>query len=280
MSKRYSFSRLTSFRHCPMSYYLENVATPPVEELENSYAQYGTFIHKLIEGWGKNEIPDFALAEEYMEGYDDAVTMPFPPFPKGLGAKYYEAGLSYFQNFHGFGDEYEILSVEEKFVINVCGYEVSGIADLILRNKETSEIVVIDHKSKSMATMKKDLPVYRNQLYIYAMAVYEKYGVYPSKLIFNLFREEGQFVEEEFSIEGLEETKKWIVETIHDIEESEIFNDWPGPTDFYSDKKSKRNSCTYFCSQICGVNSSCKVYEEMQKKLAAEYYAEQERENQ
>ena len=98
----------------------------------------------------------FELSDEYVKRYDNAVVHSFPPFPKGMPQKYYDAGKKYFDGFDGFGEKYEILTVEEKFEINIAGYLFVGIADLVLRDKETKEIIVIDHKSKSINSMKKE----------------------------------------------------------------------------------------------------------------------------
>lgn len=56
---------------------------------------------------------------------------PFPPFPKGMAEKYYLAGKEYFASFAGFGDNYEVLSAEEKFELNIGGNLFVGIADLV-----------------------------------------------------------------------------------------------------------------------------------------------------
>lgn len=97
--------------------YLDNA-----EQQGNGFADFGTLCHELLEGWAKGDIPIFALAEEYENRFDSVVTSPFPPFPKGLPQKYYEQGLEYFDLFDGFGEDYEILEVEDKFVIDIEGY--------------------------------------------------------------------------------------------------------------------------------------------------------------
>ena len=51
----------------------------------------------------------------------------------------------------------EILSVEERFELDIRGNPFVGIADLVLRDKRDGGIIVIDHKSKSMQSMKKEL---------------------------------------------------------------------------------------------------------------------------
>lgn len=151
---KWSFSKLEAFHHCGMMFKL--IYLDHAEKEGNGFSDYGTFCHKLLEEWAKGQIPDFALAEEYQERYDDEVVNAFPPFPRGMPQKYYDQGLQYFENFDFFGDDYEILTVEEKFEIEIDGYILVGIADLTLRNKKTGGIVVIDHKSKSKNSMKKE----------------------------------------------------------------------------------------------------------------------------
>lgn len=218
-----------------------------VHQDDNAFSQYGSYVHALLEKYGKGQLPDFALADEYEAHYDESVTVPWPPFPKGMPKKYYDQGLQYFQDFQGFGDQYEVLSVEKKFEINIGGYTVVGLADLILRDKETGDITVIDHKSKSAANMEKDLPTYRRQLYIYAAYVKEAFGKYPKYLKFNLFRE-NQWVTEEFDLSCYEETMQWVVDTIEAI----LFEaDWqPKPS-------------SYFCRYICGVFHECPLNKEI-----------------
>ena len=93
----------------------------------------------------------FELAEVYTAEYDEAVKEYFPPFPRGLAGRYYDEGLQYFKSFDGFGDNYDVLSVEDRFELDIRGNRFVGIADLILRDRNIGLITVIDHKSKSMA---------------------------------------------------------------------------------------------------------------------------------
>ena len=236
---KWSFSKLEAFHHCGMMFKL--VYLDHAEKEGNGFSDYGTFCHKLLEEWAKGQIPDFALAEEYQERYDNEVVNAFPPFPRGMPQKYYDQGLQYFENFDGFGDDYEILTVEEKFEIEIDGYILVGIADLTLRNKKTGGIVVIDHKSKSKNSMKQEYETFRMQLYTYAMFVKQKYGVYPEKLIFNMFREQN-FISEDFDMDMYNKTRQWIVDTIHEIE---ACRDWI------------ISSSSFFCRYVCSVFDSC-----------------------
>lgn len=189
----------------------------------------------------------FELADAYTAEYDEAVRHYFPPFPKGLAGTYYDEGLAYFIRFDGFGDQYEVLSVEERFEIDIGGNPFVGIADLILRNKETGGITVIDHKSKSMQSIKKSLHACTRQLYTYAAYVKQKYGVFPEMLRFNMFRYNA-FIDEPFSMENYEETVRWIRETIERIKAEK---DW------------QVSSSGYFCRFICSTRNSCPIGEEI-----------------
>ena len=202
----------------------------------------------------------FCLAEEWREGYDEAVTMPPPPFPKGMAEKYYIAAEQYFDAFDGFGDDWEVVSAEKKFVLRLGKYDVSGIADLVLRNKNTGELWVVDHKSKSMNSLRKELNLYRKQLYLYAMWCKEEFGAYPVKISFNMFKE-GCFVDEEFSLDALDETKKWFLDTIHQIEDIDALECW----------ETKVNS--YFCGNICSLALECADYQQLRQEELDRYYA-------
>ena len=240
---KWSFSKLSSYSSCPMMFklcYLDHI-----KDDGNAFSDYGTFVHSILEGWAKDEIPDFLMAEVYKEGYDDAVRHSFPPFPKGMGEKYYNAGLRYLESFDGFGEEWEVVSAEERFEINIGGYPFVGVSDLLLRHKKTGELWVIDHKSKSATSMNKELLTYRRQLYTYAAHVKEKYGVYPTKLSFNMFKE-GTFIDEPFDMDMFNDTMKWIVDTIESI---------------MSETNWKVNTNSYFCRFVCSAFDACPARE-------------------
>lgn len=256
---RYSFSKIESFRQCPMAFYLTYVENPDFDdEIPSYFSQYGSLMHSLLEEYYKGELPDFCLADEWRSRYDKAVTVPPPPFPAGFGEKNYASAVSYLDHFSGLPDGFEILSVEKKFVLDIEGYAVSGIADLVLRNKETGAISVIDHKTKSDASMKKDMQTYRKQLYLYAIWVHRDYGVWPESLAFNMVKS-GKMLEEKFDPAMIQETVEWILSGIHDIETADLFEDWA--TCIAPDEEKE----PYFCRWLCGSNASCDRYQEVRQ---------------
>ena len=189
----------------------------------------------------------FELAEAYEAEYDEAVKHYFPPFPKGMAGQYYDEGLQYFQSFDGFGDDKKILSVEDKFELDIRGNRFVGIADLVLQDKKTGDIIVIDHKSKSMNSMKKAQYENTRQLYTYAAYVKERFGEFPTLLQFNMFRY-GVNINEPFAMERYEETMDWIERTIAQIK---------------AEKEWKVSSSGYFCRFICSTRLHCPVGEEI-----------------
>lgn len=228
-----------------MAFKLQYIDKFPQEQ--NAYAEYGTHCHSLLERWAKSELMSFELADAYEAGYDEAVKHYFPPFPKGMAGQYYDEGLQYFQTFDGFGDDMEILSVEDKFELDIRGNRFVGIADLVLRDRNTGDITVIDHKSKSMNSMKKAQYENTRQLYTYAAYVKERFGVFPTLLQFNMFRY-GVNIDEPFSMDRYEDTMDWIERTIEQIR---------------AEKEWKVSSSGYFCRFICSTRLHCPVGEEI-----------------
>jgi len=257
---RWSFSKIASFEQCPMSFYLTYVSNPGMDDdLPGYFSQYGTLMHSILEQYYKDELPVFCLADEWRDRYEDEVTVAPPPFPKGFGEKNFDAAIEYLDNFSGLEEGWEVISVEKKFVIKIGGYNVSGIADLVIGNSENGDVVIIDHKTKSAASMKKEYQLYRKQLYLYAIWFKEEYGKYPAKLCFNMVKDKS-VIEEDFDPAMVEETKQWFIDNIKAIEECDMLEDW---TTCITDKEYADAKEAYFCKWICGVNPSCDRYQEV-----------------
>ena len=260
---RWSFSKLAAFLQCPMSFYLQYVENPGRDdELPGYFSQYGTLMHSILERYYKDETPVFCLADEWRERYDNEVTITPPPFPAGFGEKNYNAAVDYLENFEGLAPGWEVIAVEKKFVIDIEGYKVSGIADLVTGCPEDHEVVITDHKTKSKASMKKEYQLYRKQLYLYAIWLKEEYGDWPTKLRFNMVKDD-TYIEEDFDIDMVEETKKWFVDTIHKIEECDLFEAW---STCIADKDYEQGKELYFCKHICGVNPVCDRYQDCHRR--------------
>lgn len=248
---RWSFSKLAGYLQCPRNFYLTYVEAER-EPLENFFGQVGSWCHLLLESWAKNETPAFLLAEEFESGYDEHVTMAPPKFPPNLGQTSYDQCLAYFESFDGFGDEWEVVSVEEKFVIKYEGFNISGIADLVLRNRETGALRIVDHKTKSASSMSKEINLYRKQLYLYAHWCYERFGRWPMDICFNMLKTQEMIIEP-FSYDEHAIAMKWYVDTIRQILASDALEDW--------DCKINK----FFCQNLCDVCTDCLDWQEVKR---------------
>lgn len=259
---RWSFSKLAAFQQCPMSFYLTYVENPGSDdELPGYFSEYGSLMHSILEQYYKGDLPVFCLADEWRDRYESEVVVAPPPFPKGFGEKNYDAAVRYLENFSGLPEGFEVISVEKKFVIDIGGYPVSGIADLVIGSPATGEVIIIDHKTKSAASMKKEYQLYRKQLYLYAIWFREWTGKWPTLLRFNMVKD-GTFIDEPFDEAMVEETRQWFIDGIRRIEECDLFEAW---STCISEQEYAKAREPYFCKWICGVNPSCERYQDVHR---------------
>lgn len=238
---KWSFSKLSLYETCPRAFWLQYLQKPPLPQQQNAFAEFGTLCHSLLEEYAKGELTADQLTDEYVKRYPNVVVHNFPPYPKGYDEKTFDQGLAYFESFDGFGDDFEVVSTEQKFTLKIGGYTFVGIADLVLKNKTTGTFITIDHKTKSESSMKKEIGTYRKQLYLYAENVFRKYGQYPSELEFNMIKSQQPIIEA-FDPEIHRQTLEWAENLIDEINFEEDWNAKPNP---------------YFCRNICGVLNYC-----------------------
>jgi hypothetical protein len=264
----WSYSSLSSYgENCKYGFYLNYIEKK--ENISGAFSEYGSFGHKLLEQYLKNELFSFELADEYSNKYSENVSDTFPP-SRGevkMYDSYYEKGLNYFSDTDSLEkllDDYQILAVEDKCYFKIDKYNFVGILDVEAKTKN-NEYIIIDHKSKSSLD-KKRLPKKGNpddyikmvdgryiprslinQQYLYCIPFYEKYKSYPKYLAFNMFRIQDWYTVE-FNQSDFDKAKQWAINTINDI-----YNEiqWK-PT-------SSENE--FFCKYLCGCATSCKYCE-------------------
>ena len=246
---KYSYSQLSSFDECPYSFYLQRIEKVP-DQLSNGFAERGTLIHDILDQWGKGKLKKEQMVEEYTSRYADEVVTAFPSMMKGYPAKIYQQGIEFFENFDEF-EGYQIVSTEEKFTIDLPlangeTRKFVGIVDMILRKNFTGELIICDHKSKSMDSFKKaEKEMYRQQ-YLYAQYVYEKYGEWPKLLMFHLFNAGGEKPYKEFDMKEFRETLQWATSCIEKIENYTVL-DW----------LNYKDSADFHCNELCSVRHQC-----------------------
>lgn len=241
---QWSFSRLNSFYHCPYEWKRIYIDCEPKEG--GFFSEFGSFCHSLLERYLKNEISIFEISQKYEEEFDTAIPHEAPPNKNtDLRQLYFDKGLEYFNNLDMNLNQYEILGVEKEVNFKIADKDFVGYIDLLLRNKQTAEITILDHKSGSLK-LKKDGSVsqsdeahfleFKRQLYLYSIPIIKEYGK-VDYLKWNLFKDHTEY-QIPWNRSEYEEAVKWAETTLFLISVEEKFN--PNPDFFY---------CHYLCSQ-------------------------------
>ena len=259
---RWSFSRLNSFNNCKYEWYKHYVECE--EPMPSFFGEFGGFCHECIEKFAKGELDIFDITDYYTDNYVYEVITPAPYNKyKDLNISYYNKGLEYFESIDLQLDGYEILGVEKEIQFEIGGYPMIGFIDLLLRNEETGEIVIVDHKSstikikKNGEVSKTDMPhfeEFKKQLYLYSIPILEEYGR-VDKLRWNMFKD-GNWIEIPFDEDEFKAAKEWALNTIKEIEQEK---DWEPFDDVNG----------YYCRNLCSFRDRCKYKLEKQE----EYYS-------
>lgn len=247
---KWSYSRLILYNQCPYLFKLRYVDCNKGEK--NFFSQYGSFMHKILEKYEKGELSLFDLCDYYEENFTKEITYPAPPNNYvDIGQSYYDKGMDFLENIDLDLENYEILGVEKQVNFSIGKYKMIGYIDLLLKDKKTGEITVLDHKSGSLKIKKngeisksdeEHFKSFKRQLYLYSVAVIDEYGVKPKYLKWNLFKDRN-YVTVDFDDTEFEEAKRWVLDTIHTIE---------------NDEKWLPNPDNYYCRNLCDMrNCAC-----------------------
>ena len=273
---RWSFSSVNTYNTCPQAFKLGYLNALPRQD--NAFSDWGTFMHSIMERYFKGELEFYELSKVYVDGYGENVKCQFPPNRFcDLGQRYYDAGKTYLDNFEGLFEDYTVLGVEQRVQLDIDGRPFVGVIDLLL--EKDGEICVVDHKSKSAFKSEKERVEYARQLYLYAIYVHEKFGKWPSKLVFHMVRDNGRLVEIPFNEADCLTARRWFTETIDKIYADSGFESTPNrirrqitelktqfdmeQIGFYDYKKQKKkleaelNGTGFFCAELCSSRDFC-----------------------
>lgn len=245
-SMTWSYSRVKSFSDCPYKWFLSYIDGG--KESPMFYASYGSFIHKLIDKYYSGDLQKSDLQSAFLLGFSENVHGERPK-PSTV-EKYIMAGSDYFKYFEPF--PFEKMATEEEIKFDIDGIPFVAIPDYI--GTRDGKIAIVDNKSRELSprstrsgkeTAKdRELDDILVQLYIYAHAVYKKYGVLPDYLCFNCFRNR-KFIEERFNQQAYERSLSWAKKEIDAISKED---------DFYP-------QVDYFrCKYLCGFHNECCYY--------------------
>lgn len=240
----WSFSRLNSFYNCPYEWKRKYIDCEYGEP--GFFGEFGTLCHSLLERYIKGDISIFELSQCYENEFNDVVVHDAPPNQYvDIRQSYFDKGLDFFNNIDLQPENYDILGVEKEVRFQLGGKDFIGFIDLLLREKITGRIIILDHKSASLKFKKngevsktdlKHFIEFKRQLYLYSIPVIEEYGAVHF-LEWNFFKDQKNY-RIPWKKEEFEEAKQWALDTIKKIEEEKEWN--PSPDYYY---------CHYLCSQ-------------------------------
>ena len=254
----WSFSSVNCYENCPKCFYLSYLQDPPLEKVNNAFAQWGTLGHSLFERYTDGTLELYELGSTYEKEYYERVNLTFPPNKYvDLNESYHDKGLEYFESFNGFPDNWDLIDSEREIHLNINGNEFIGFIDLIVRDRNTNKYIIVDHKSKSKFKNDKEKAEYARQLYLYSLYIKKEFNEFPSHLIFNMFRADDT-VTIEFNEQDFNDSIQWFTQTITKIKDDNTFTDKIG---LQYAKKGKPlgefKKDDFFCNHLCGVREHC-----------------------
>lgn len=243
----WSFSRLESFYTCPLAWRRTYIDCEP--RCSNSFAEYGSCVHKILEQYEKGELDIFGLSDEYERRFSDEVVTDFPPNKySDLRQSYFEKGQRYFEEIDLPVDDITILGVEEKINFTIDDKPFVGFIDLRYKDKD-SHMIFMDHKSANITFTKKGevskscaekMKKYKYQQYLYTIPFIEagekvdylEWNFFNNQKIYRIPWDAKEYVEAVF----------WAKDTIKLIEAEE---EWRPNVDYY------------FCHNLCDHRNFC-----------------------
>lgn len=214
-------------------------------------AQFGTLMHTILEKYAKDELSVFDISQYYEDNFSKVVTERFP-YNKytDLRESYYQKGLDYLDNIDLILDNYEVLGVEKRVNFEISGRPFVGFIDLLLKDKETGEITILDHKSSSLKFKKNGeisktdaahFQEFKYQLYLYSIAVMKEYGK-VSYLEWNMFKDR-KSVRIPWKQEEYDATIRWAEDRLQLLA---CEKDWAAD-----------NKNSFYCMNLCNQRCIC-----------------------
>ena len=241
----WSYSRLTSYEHCPYSWYRRYVE----EEVGESsfYADNGKAMHEVFDALVKGNVSFEDAPSLYLEKYD-AITSSVK---QEIMDKTFDTCINYLCNIsENVLDDYEVVGSEIELDFSVCAYRFTGFVDLLLRDGN-GNLIIVDHKSSDpflkkngepYAKSKEQFDNYVRQLSLYCYGIEQMYGEKPVKIVFHHFKNDGKLTVLPVDDELIDSATTWCLDVIKKIYDDEAF-----------DPKTK----TGFCYRLCDYRRNC-----------------------
>lgn len=218
-----------------------------IERKDMFFANYGTFMHKLIELSLKGSKTQGQLVDMYLQGFKSEVKGRAPN--EAVFSNYFKSGLEYLKSITPL--PYNTVDVEKRIDLKIGGLPFCGYIDLV--GEMDGSFYVIDNKSRLLKQRsgrtkptKSDIELdsYLRQLYLYSSYIEKQYSVLPKALCINCFRN-NLFIEEPFKEQAYAESKDWFLGNVAKIRREMEF----------------KPSVEFFkCAYICEMQDCCEYY--------------------
>lgn len=243
----WSFSTLHQYEQCPYSFYNKKISKSEINE-GNFYSDIGGFVHEINADIFNQKLRLDDAIDYFIDNYENNVVYETK---QSTMEKKYNQGIDYLAALDlSTLDGYKILGVEKEVHFKIGGYNFVGFIDLLLRNKKTGDIILVDHKSSDHFLKKDGKPLknqlanfeaYSKQMYLYSKAVYDEYKQYPTRIVWNHFFEQS-ITNIPFEKENYDMTLEWAMSIVKQI---------------YKDKDFNANKNYMMCKVLCGYRNSC-----------------------
>lgn len=248
----FSFSRLHSYEQCPYIFYLKYIEGREGES--NFYAANGKCMHEVFEKIFKRELPIEDCTEYYAELYD---TICEETRPSTMAATF-EKCMDYLCVMEDIDlNKYEIIGVELELRFKIGKYNFVGYADLVVRNRENGEVIIVDHKQADkfmkkdgvtpLSNQKENFEAYKKQMYLYCKGLKDCFELNTDKLVWHHFKCMGETTKIAYKQEEFDETIQWALDTISKIKKDKVF-------------ESKESFL--MCTQLCDYRNDCEYRNE------------------
>jgi hypothetical protein len=231
---------------------------------DNIYSFLGTVVHELTQSMIQGQISNSDSVTKFIDAVDDAEMLDLKWINEKVENKYVNCIIHFLENFNPLSND--TIRIEDEVEIEIDGVVMRGFIDLWYRIGNT--IYIIDLKT-STKFKPNELPKKSRQLVFYAYALKKKYPEYDIVIQFNMLKyalvkgklqertnlnifdefEDG-IVDVEFTVHTIRDLKKYISETVNDINKlnKQNMNEWT------LDKDPEKD---FFCRNLCGHREKC-----------------------
>lgn len=276
--EKYSYSKLSCYGNCPKNYFLTYIES--VERSQNIYGLAGGDAHEIVQSLEIGEITNEKAVTEWQSKMDMYEFFGEDNFPTAKSKENYIIDVTaYFRNFKPLPINGREVLIEKEFEVEIEGIIIRGFIDLTLIDHDKKEIEVIDYKTSSKSGFtNKNLVKKCYQLILYSLALQKIYPDYKiTRNAFDMLKyginskgkvkerkdikleEESEykryFIKIPFNQENIDLFKKFVNESMNDINKAKEENIW----------NVDKTNFSFFCKFLCSTSEYCQEYQKYNK---------------